>query len=142
MRLLRLGVYRWEVLAIVAEDGESCAVLDFLLEPREGQQAMRRAMYSFLKETVTRHGPQEQNTEVCLRLRPHDLDLYEFRKQPKRGQKIRVLWFYDEEGCRIVCVNGFLKTDKTPPKKVREAIEERERYFRDKAYGDLIVEDF
>jgi phage-related protein len=141
MKLLRLGCHRWEVVAILADDEKTCEALDFLLGKRLGQPASRRAMFSFLKEVVTRHGPPEANPETCLRLKPYERHLYEFRKQPQRGPKVRVVWFYDREEKRVVCVNGFLKTNETPERKLEEAEAARARYFADKAKDKLVVLD-
>lgn len=137
MILMRLARDRWDVLATLSEDSELCPVLEFLLEKRHGQQATRRGMYSFLRETVPVHGPQEDNPEICLRMRPYGDGLWEFRKQPQKGQKVRVLFFRD--GSRIICVNGFLKTDVTPQRKLDEAFAVRQRYFVDKSLGDLTI---
>ena len=139
MRLVRLARSRWEALAILAE-GEHCEVLDFLLGKREGQQGVRRGMYSFLRETVPLYGPQEDNAELCLRMRPYEDGLYEFRKQARAGPKVRVIFFTD--GNRIICVNGFLKTDATPQRKLDEAAAVRRRYFDDKSKGDIEILDF
>src|SRR5436305_965275 len=130
MKLLRLRRAAWDVLALLTDDGETCELLDFLLGKREGQQAVRRGLYSFLKETVPHYGPQEDNVELCCRMRPYEDGIFEFRKQPRRGPKARVLFFMDDK--RIICVNGFLKADMTPPQKLKEAAEARRRYFIDK----------
>jgi len=137
MRLLRLGRSKWEVLATLSEQGERCEVLDFLLGKREGQQGVRTGMYSFLRETVPRYGIQEDNTELCLRMRPYEDGLYEFRKQPRTGPKVRVIFFTD--GDRIICVDGFLKTDATPQRKLDEAAAIRRRYFDEKRKGDIEI---
>jgi len=137
VRLLRLCRAAWDVLALLTEDGETCAVLDFLLGKREGQQAVRRGLYSFLKETVPHYGPQEDNVELCCRMRPYEDGVFEFRKQPRRGPKVRVLFFMDEK--RIICANGFLKTDMTPPHKLKEAAEARRRYFADLRRGRVTI---
>lgn len=127
MKLLRLKRAKWDVLAVLEDDGETCALLEFLLSPREGQQATRRGLYSFLRETVPEYGPQEDNLDLCARMRPYEDGLFEFRKQPSKGPKVRVLFFRDER--RIICVDGFLKTDETPQRKLTEAAEIRRRYF-------------
>jgi hypothetical protein len=138
MKLVRLGRAKWDVLATLS-DGEDCEVLDFLLGKREGQQGTRKGMYSFLRETVPRYGPQEENTELCLRMRPYEDGLYEFRKQPRTGPKVRVVFFTD--GNRIICVNGFLKTDMTPQRKLDEAAAIRRLYFDEKRKGEVEILD-
>jgi hypothetical protein len=139
MRLVRLARARWDVLAMLAEDGEFCDVLDFLLEKRYGQQATRRSLFAFLRESVPFYGPREDNPELCQRMRPFEDGLYEFRKQPSRGQKVRVLFFKD--GHRIICVNGFLKTDATPQRKLSEAVALRLLYFEDRRRGNIEIVD-
>ena len=49
--------------------------------------------------------------------------IYEFRKTPKRGAALRVLWFYDE-GKVVVCTHGFWKTT---PRTARVEIEKAQR---------------
>jgi hypothetical protein len=139
MRLLRLKRAKWDVLVVLEREREKdvCPVLDFLLNPREGQQAARRAFYAFLRESVPMYGPQEENTELCFRMRPYEDGLFEFRKQPRHGPKLRVLFFRD--GKRIICVDGFLKTNETPQRKLTEAAAVRRRYFEAKAKKDAIT---
>lgn len=139
MKLVRLARARWDVLATLTDDGEYCDVLDFLLEKRYGQQATRRSLFAFLRESVPLYGPQEDNPELCQRMRPFEDGLYEFRKQPSKGQKVRVLFFKD--GHRIICVNGFLKTDATPQRKLSEAVALRQRYFEDRRRGNIEIID-
>lgn len=139
MRLLRLGRWHWDVLATL-DAYEVCEVLDFLRDPRLGQQAARRAMFSFLRETVPQYGPQEDNPEICLRLHPYSMGLYEFRKQPRRGPKVRVVWFHGEDRTTVVCATGFLKTDETPQRQLDVALARKQEYFRAVRSG-LKIED-
>jgi hypothetical protein len=43
------------------------------------------------------------------------------------------------DGERVVCVNGFLKTDTTPQRKLDEAAAARQRYFEDKRKNNLKI---
>jgi len=136
MKLLRLGRANWDVVAICDEDG-GCPVLDILLTGhREGSKEARNKMLSLLTQSVPFDGPQLENRTVCKPLEPRSESLYEFRKQPKRGSKPRVVWFFDGEW-RIVCAVAFFKTDRTPEDKLWQARALRRSYFRAKATGDL-----
>lgn len=59
--------------------------------------------------------------------------LYEFRRRPKSGAHLRVIWFYDK-GRMVVCTHTFTKARrKTPPNEITKAQKIRERYFGRKA---------
>jgi hypothetical protein len=138
MRLLRLARARWDVLAICEEDG-SCQILDLLQRGhREGSKEARDKILSLLIESVPLEGPQLDNPTVCKPLRPLSDGLFEFRKQPKRGAKPRVIWFFDGETC-IVCTLGFFKRNETPERLMDQARAMKAAYFKAKAQGRLSI---
>ncbi|HEX3554487.1 MAG TPA: type II toxin-antitoxin system RelE/ParE family toxin [Thermoanaerobaculia bacterium] len=138
MRVLRLARARWEVLAICDGDGR-CPVLDLLQEGyREGSKEARDKMLSLLIDSVPFEGPQLRNPTVCKPLRPLADGLFEFRKQPKRGAKPRVIWFFDGERC-IVCTVGFFKRDQVPETQLEQARAMKAAYFEAKAQRRLSI---
>ena len=138
MRLLRLARARWDVLAIGEEDG-SCQILDLLQKGhREGSKEARDKILSLLIESVPFKGPQLDNPTVCKPLKPLSDGLFEFRKQPKRGAKPRVIWFFDGETC-IICALGFFKRNETPERLVDQARAMKTAYFRAKVQGMLSI---
>ena len=68
-----------------------------------------------------------------------DDGIYEFRKTPRRGPALRVLWFYDE-GRVIVCTQGYWKTtQRTPPGEIEKARRLRSDYLLAKRMNSLRV---
>lgn len=134
MDLVRIGTGVWEVLV-------SGQVIDVLTD-WSSAKGPKKAMLSFLRESVPLGGPQEGNRTVCKVLRPGSLKLAEFRKGERRGTKIRVIWFYGDEARRqIVCVRAFPKNDEeTPPAEIPEAAALREQFFASKADGTMTIE--
>jgi hypothetical protein len=136
MNLVRIGTGVWDVL--VSEQ-----VIEVLTD-WSSAKGPKKAMLSFLRESVPLGGPQEGNRTVCKVLRPGSLKLAEFRKGERRGTKIRVIWFYGDEEARrqIVCVRAFPKNDEeTPSAEIPEALTLRERFFAARADGALTIED-
>jgi hypothetical protein len=136
MNLVRIGTGSWEVL--VSEQ-----VIEVLTD-WSSAKGPKKAMLSFLRESVPLGGPQEGNRTVCKVLRPGSLKLAEFRKGERRGTKIRVIWFYGDEQMRrqVVCLRAFPKNDEeTPPTEIPEAVILKERFFAALAAGTLMIED-
>jgi Phage derived protein Gp49-like (DUF891) len=138
MRVLRLARARWEVLAVCEDDGR-CPVLDLLQKGyREGSKEARDKMLSLLVDSVPYEGPQVDNPTVCKPLKPLSDGLFEFRKQPRRGAKPRVVWFFDGDRC-VVCTVGFFKRDQMPEGKLDQAREMKAAYFEAKAKRRLAI---
>ena len=136
MNLVLLGAGRWRVLI---SDQAVEVLSDF-----SSAKGPKKAMLSFLRESVPVSGPQEGNRTVCKQLRPGSLRLSEFRKGQYPGTKIRVLWFYGDETDRrdVVCVRAFPKNDdETPPAEIRAALVLRQRYFEAKDNDSLTIEE-
>jgi hypothetical protein len=136
MNLVRIGTGFWDVL--VAEQ-----VIEVLTD-WSSAKGPKKAMLSFLRESVPLGGPQEGNRTVCKVLKPGSLKLAEFRKGERRGTKIRVIWFYGDEGTdrQIVCVRAFPKNDdETPPAEIPAAAKLRDQFFEARARGELCIED-
>lgn len=76
------------------------------------------------------------NVQLC---KPLGDGLFELRRQPK-GQKLRVVFFYDE-GRRIVCTNAFFKAETTPRTELSLARAQRKRYLMAKLARELSIEE-
>ena len=135
VRLVRIGWGAWEVLAIVDPRGH-CQVLDFLGQLGAGYAVARRAMLLFLQVRLPQDGPPVNNALLC---KPLGDGLFELRRQPK-GQKLRVVFFYDE-GRRVVCTNAFSKAETTPRTELALAKAQRKRYLTAKLARELIIEE-
>lgn len=136
MHLVRIGTGVCDVL--VSEQ-----VIEVLTD-WSSAKGPKKAMLSFLRESVPLGGAQEGNRTVCKILRPGSLKLAEFRKGERRGTKIRVIWFYGDEQVKrqVVCVRAFPKNDEeTPPAEIPEAVALREQFFAARAEGTLTIED-
>jgi phage-related protein len=135
VRLVRIGWGAWEVLAVVDPRGR-CQVLDFLDHLGAGYAAARRAMLLFLQVRLPQDGPPVNNVQLC---KPLGDGLFEIRRQPK-GQKLRVVFFYDE-GRRIVCTNAFCKAETTPRTELLLAKAQRKRYLMARLARELSIEE-
>jgi len=135
MRLVRIGWGAWEVLAVVDPRGR-CQVLDFLGQLGVGYAVARRVMLLFLQLRLPQDGPPMNNAQLC---KPLGDGLFELRRQPK-GQKLRVVFFYDE-GRRIVCTNAFCKAETTPRTELLLARAQRKRYLMAKLARELSIEE-
>lgn len=136
MDLVRLGVGRWDVL--VTEQ-----VIEVLAD-FSSAKGPKKAMLSFLTESLPMNGPQEGNRTVCKQLKPGSLRLSEFRKGEYPGTKIRVIWFYGDEATKlqIVCVRAFAKNDQeTPSSEIRVAVALRDQYLDARSHGSLNIEE-
>ena len=123
MRLVRIRRVVWDVIAIADDNGHH--VMDELaaIDPSYRHAETMRALIS---EHVPRNGPPRHNE---LRCKPIGDDILEFKTGPRRGRKLRVLWFYDE-GHVIVCTHSLMKdTAKTPREEKDRAIRMRSAYF-------------
>jgi len=132
MELLRVGVGKYVVL--ITEQ-----VLTELADWSSAKD-QKNAMLSLLADTVPAYGPQEDNPNICIPLKGTD-GLLEFRKNAKRGTKVRVLWFYGDPTC-VVCVRAFVKTfPHTPPDEIAAASDEKRLYFDALAHRSLKIEE-
>lgn len=130
MLLHELGRDVWRVLAIARSETE-CELKDVLakLDPND----LGSRMIFLLRRAVPSRGPSH-NEEISKQL---DGDIYEFRKTPRRGPALRVLWFYDE-GRVIVCTHGYWKTTQaTPRAEIDKARRLRTEYLIAKRAGVL-----
>jgi phage-related protein len=132
MRLVRLGRRAvWDVIALAEDDGRSVWGELEAIDPGYKHAETMRVLIS---THVPRNGPPVHNHLRCSSLGD---DIFEFKTGPKRGKKLRVLWFYDE-GRLIVCTHSFLKdTRTTPPDEKAKAIRMRRAYFDAKRHQVL-----
>jgi phage-related protein len=132
MKLFQVGRDKWTVL-VVADDGWRSPLLSLLLERTENQIGER--MLALLREHVPSYGPP-RNEDVS---KPLGDGRFEFRKQPRRGPALRVLYFYDAN-CVVVCASAFRKkSDSTPGSEIDRLEHARARYVRAKKSGNLEI---
>lgn len=132
MLLHELGRDTWTVLAIARSEAE-CEVVDVLAQADVNDLGSR--MFFLLRQRLPVHGPRH-NEEISKHL---DDGIYEFRKTPKRGPALRVLWFYDEERV-VVCTHGYWKTtQRTPPAEIDKARKLRSDYLLAKRRNSLRI---
>ncbi len=132
MKLLQIGRDRWTVL-VVADDRWSSELLEVLSTPSETNLGER--MFGFLREALPTNGPP-RNKEISKDLGG---GRFEFRKQPRKGAALRVLYFFDK-GQIIVCSNAFWKkTDKTPRAELKRLDDTMAAYEAAKVHGQLEI---
>ena len=138
MKLLEIGRLRWQVLAI-CDHRDRCQVLDVLVRLGANSHAAAR-MSRLLRTHVPERGPMFSNEEQVKKLAGSQ-GIFEFREQPNRGPKLRILFFRD--GNRVVvCTHAFQKNQKKTPRGVIEKAEAaRKAYFVDKANGAIVIDD-
>lgn len=132
MELLRITGRRCSILL-------SEQVIDVLNDWASAKEP-KNAMISLLTRSVPDHGPPPVNTSACA---PIGNGIFEFRKNEKRGAKVRVLWFYGEDAKNVVvCAVAFVKTfPKTPPEDIAFTEAFREQYFNAIRTRTLHIED-
>ena len=119
MKLVQIARLAWQVLAICDDRGD-CQVLDFL-EDMDSESLSTR-MHSLLAGNVSQNGPPK-NENISKHLND---GIHEFKRGPKTGKKLRVLWFYDKNRV-VVCTNAFTKGErKTPPGMIEQAKKDKE----------------
>jgi len=131
MRLRRLGQGQWEVTAVLEPTGD-CQVLDVLLGDKRGEKVLQA-----LLESVPMYGMRFDNSDICKLLKPTSLGIWEFRRQPVRGPKLRITFFRDDR--RIVLLRAFWKRDELPRTEVTKADDLKGEYFSAKKAGTLEV---
>lgn len=132
MTLIRIAREQWDVLAVKDERGH-CQVIDFLTGP--GKDKARRILLLFLQVRLPVEGPPHSSV-LCKSL---GNGIFELRRQP-RGPKLRIFFFYDD-GCRIVCTNAFIKAERTPRSEIELARDLKQQYFRAKLLRRLRIEE-
>ena len=127
MRLGRIKKAVWDVLAVLDDRGE--CVLDQLevLEPEMPTHV--QAIYEMLFDRVPDYGPTR---EAVGRYGSRSLGdgIFEFRRGPRTGAKIRVAWFHGVPPHlkTIICTDAFKKREQTPSAERQRAIDLRTAY--------------
>ncbi len=132
MDLIEIASLRWTVLA-VCDHRDDCQVLDFLGSHSDTPAA--RQMLAMLKEYVPTNGTPKHNQNMSKHL---DGNIFEFKKGPKTGKKLRVLYFFDE-GNVVVCTTAFTKGEKTPDGVIDAAENVRTDYLNAKKSKKLNI---
>ena len=132
LKVLYCGV--WQVVAPLSD--EDCCELETTLVEL-GNNKKRRAsavgMHA-LWERIPRHGPRALGTELYHCINEKDA-IYEFIKGD-----LRVLCF-EADGAIVVCSHVLVKkTQKTPARDVRRAVELKRRYLQALKLSDVFIE--
>jgi hypothetical protein len=115
----------WEVRAICEDTTGRAAVLDLLETGSSETQAARRFTLALLREHIPNPGPPRGDMSA-----PLGDGIFELRRQPKKGPKLRVLYFYDETLRRVVVfTHGFFKDQRRAPEEIQRARELRAKYY-------------
>jgi phage-related protein len=132
MLLHELGRSTWTVLAIARSETE-CELQEVLVQPDSNDLGSR--MFSLLSEELPVSGPP-RSEEISKQL---EGAIFEFRKTPRRGPALRVLWFYDE-GRVVVCTHAYwMTTQRTPPAEIDKARRLRSDYLLAKRRNSLRI---
>jgi Phage derived protein Gp49-like (DUF891) len=130
MTLLQLERTIWTVLAFWDDSRDECPVLEVLRELSSTNHGAVKMLRTLLQR-VPEHGPEFSNEEKVRKLKGKKYsDLWEFREQPSKGPKVRVLFFRDEKV--VVCTEAFEKRSSTPKPALDRAVALRKQYFSEK----------
>jgi putative component of toxin-antitoxin plasmid stabilization module len=132
MNLIELGRKTWRVLA-VCDHRDNCQVLSYLRSSQSSDAARR--MFGNLRQTIPERGPEFRNKEKVKHL---DDGIYEFRIQPKKGPKSRVIFFTDGNSV-VVCTEGLDKRNDDLSLYIEKAKDIRERYLADCNAGQIDI---
>ena len=120
-------------MLVVADRNWTSELLTVLHTPSETNLGAR--MLALLREYVPANGPP-RNKEISKDLGE---GRFEFRRQPRKGAALQVLYFFDK-GQIIVCSNAFWKkTDKTPASELKRIEDTMAAYAADKESGLLEI---
>jgi len=112
---------RYEVVAVCDDEGEYCQVTSFLETNKSDRQAKR--MSALLMQFVPLEGPSLHNALIAKHL---DDGIHHFKRHPKTGKGVRVLWFRD--GALIICTEAIFKRDDNLKAEIKRAKQIRTRY--------------
>jgi len=112
--------------------GEDCPLVGFLLDA--GKYKNEKLKMLSLLDHVSTNGPRRRD-DFSKHLSGH---IFEFKRGPKNGAKIRILYFYDENKI-IICTHVFMKREETPQKKIKEAEKIRSKYIEAKKNGNINI---
>ncbi len=143
MKLLEIARIEWAVLGVL-DHREHCQILEFLDQLDPSYNVVRLAMLDILRKKVPQYGPDPlMKTDMA---KPLSEGLFEFRKQPRKGPKLRVIWFYGSgrvgQKQRVVCAKAFLKdTKRTPDSELVNSKALKDEYLRCALEGNLEIVD-
>lgn len=127
----------WDVLAVL--DGPvadpTCPVMDFLSDHQATVPGQVAGILTTI-ENFSTSGLELITSEQCHNVND-DATIWQFR----RG-RLRILWFYGEDGRVIICSHGFFKnTQKTPKHEVRRAEAARAAYLAAKLANQISIKE-
>ena len=104
----------------------------------DSQQAMKMMRLLRGQAVNGNLGPQDLSCYASVHL---DDDIYEFKRGPKTGGGIRVLFFYPKDRPKsVICTHSFIKrSQKTPRGKIDTAKACRSTYYTATEAGRVIV---
>jgi hypothetical protein len=137
MKLLKLAELGFTVLAVYDENDDECRVLASLRSISAHNQAATRMLHKLMNH-IPEAGPNYRNPEKVKKLKGAP-GIWEFREQPKKGPKVRTLFFKDGNQM-IICTNAFEKRGEARTADVDLAIREKDRYFEDKRRSRIEIE--
>lgn len=127
MILIPIKREKWKVFAYCRSE-RSCDLLEQISNIDQKYSASCRRLFAIIDKIASEHqGPLLLPDDIS-----HQIDkqnqIYEFI-----AGKLRLLWFYSpHERKVIICTNFFMKkTQKTPRRKIEEAINIKKRYDKD-----------
>jgi phage-related protein len=130
MRLLHIADYpgRWTVLAIENEKGESPWRWLEGAGDNKRSRGLATKMRARIREHIPRYGPPEHPFHGT-RLKGTD-GIAELRVGPKKGPKLRVLYFFGRKQREIILTDAFWKATDTAPEDIARAEKARRAYFQ------------
>lgn len=132
MNLVQVGQVVWRILAIEDAKGQS-AWAELERSPASDRHAGN--MQALLFHVLSNGPPRDASKSKHLRDK-----IFEFRRGPKTGPKLRLLWFYDEDERRvIICTHLFRKKKPQVESEIDKAVDLRKAYFRAKRARALTV---
>lgn len=99
---------------------DSCSILEALLDAPDGRKMLR------LFDEVVMTGLPKDNIEKCRHL---EGPVFELKRGPKRGPKLRVFGFRDKERIVLPEIN-LKKRDDNPAPYIRKCLAFREHYMQ------------
>jgi hypothetical protein len=119
----------------VCDASGNCFVVDTLTAGEQVTRAHRMGMLGLLHRQIPLYGVPPAPISG-----PLGDGLFELRKQPRKGPKLRVAFFYDQlDKSIVVCTHAFWKDQRTMPEEIERARQLRRLYCDARREGRLRV---